>query len=65
MLEQLKLGQNMQNKTIAVAIKDRSSILPAGHTADAAYWFQGGSEGKFITSSFYMNSLPKLSLIHI
>jgi len=57
--DQLHLAQNMNGKTIGVAIKDRSSILPAGHTANAAYWFDGGDFGGFITSSFYMNELPK------
>lgn len=57
--DQLKMAQNMKSKTIGISIKDRSSILPAGHTADAAYWFEGGNEGKFISSSFYMNKAPK------
>lgn len=57
--DQLKLAQNMRGKTIGVAIKDRSSILPAGHTADAAYWFEGNDTGRFISSSFYMDELPK------
>ena len=56
--DQLKLAQNQQGKTIGIAIKDRSSILPAGHTATAAYWFEGGAEGKWITSSFYIEKLP-------
>ena len=57
--DQLHLAQNMKGKTIGIAIKDRSAILPAGHTANAAYWFEGGNEGKFISSSFYMNQLPE------
>ena len=56
--DQLRLAQNMNGKSIGVAIKDRSAILPAGHTANAAYWFDGGAQGKWITSSFYMNELP-------
>jgi predicted AlkP superfamily pyrophosphatase or phosphodiesterase len=56
--DQLHLSQNMRGKTIGVAIKDRSAILPAGHTANAAYWFDGDDEGKWISSSFYMNELP-------
>ncbi|AUC15670.1 alkaline phosphatase [Tenacibaculum sp. SZ-18] len=56
--DQLKLAQNMKGKTIGIGIKDRSAILPAGHTADAAYWFDGGSVGHWISSSFYMNNLP-------
>lgn len=56
--DQLRLAQNMKGKSIGVAIKDRSSVLPAGHSATAAYWFEGGKEGKFISSSFYMEKLP-------
>jgi predicted AlkP superfamily pyrophosphatase or phosphodiesterase len=57
--DQLKLAQNMNGKSIGVAIKDRSAILPTGHTADAAYWFYGNDKGNWISSSFYMNELPK------
>ncbi len=57
--DELKMAQNKRGKVIGLSIKDRSSILPVGHTADAAYWFQGGNDGKFITSSFYMKNLPK------
>ena len=42
--DQLHLAQNMKGKTIGIAIKDRSAILPAGHTANAAYWFDGGEK---------------------
>lgn len=56
--DQLRLAQNMNGKTIGIAIKDRSAILPAGHTANAAYWFDGGNQGDWITSSYYMNKLP-------
>ncbi|MBL4643365.1 MAG: alkaline phosphatase family protein [Flavobacteriaceae bacterium] len=56
--DQLRLAQNMQGKTISIAIKDRSAILPGGHTANGAFWFQGKKDGKWITSTFYMDSLP-------
>lgn len=56
--DQLRIGTNYQNKTIGVAIKDRGAILPAGHTANAAYWFDSKT-GNWITSSFYMNDLPQ------
>ena len=56
--DQLHLAQNMQGKTIGIAIKDRSAILPAGHTANAAYWFDGGQRGEWISSSYYMKQLP-------
>ncbi|SED55536.1 Type I phosphodiesterase / nucleotide pyrophosphatase [Tenacibaculum sp. MAR_2010_89] len=57
--DQLRLAQNMNGKTIGIAIKDRSAILPAGHTANAAYWFDGGKNGQWISSTFYMDNLPK------
>lgn len=57
--DQVRLGQNMNGKTISIALKDRSAVLPGGHTANGAYWFKGGKEGKWITSTFYMDKLPK------
>ncbi|WP_369047752.1 alkaline phosphatase PafA [Tenacibaculum sp. UWU-22] len=56
--DQLRLAQNMQNKTIGVSIKDRAAILPAGHTANAAYWFDGGAQGTWVSSSYYIKELP-------
>ena len=55
--DQLKLATNFRSKVIGIAIKDRGGILPAGHFADAAYWFEGRS-GNWISSSFYMSELP-------
>ncbi|MCL7763312.1 alkaline phosphatase family protein [Polaribacter sp. Z014] len=57
--DQLHLAQNMHGKTIGVSIKDRSAILPAGHSANAAYWYDGGNFNTWVTSTFYMNKLPK------
>lgn len=57
--DQLHLAQNRRGKTIGIAIKDRSAILPAGHTANAAYWYDNGENDNFITSSFYMDDLPE------
>ncbi len=57
--DQLHLAQNMSGKTIGIAIKDRSAILPAGHTANAAYWFHGKKKGQWISSTFYMENLPE------
>ncbi len=55
--DQLKMAQNYKSKTIAIALKDRGSILPGGHTADAAYWYDS-ADGYWITSSFYTKELP-------
>lgn len=57
--DQNRLHTQMRGKTIGISIKDRGAILPAGHTANGAYWFQGGDEGVFITSTYYMDELPK------
>ena len=54
-----RLFTQMRGKTIGVAIKDRGAILPAGHTANAAYWFHGKDEGVWITSTFYRKDLPQ------
>lgn len=59
MTDELRLHTQMRGKTIAIALKDRGAVLPGGHTANAAYWFQGADEGQWITSSYYMESLPK------
>lgn len=56
--DELRLATNFRSKVIGVAIKDRGSILPAGHSANAAYWFDGKT-GNFITSTYYMENLPK------
>ena len=55
--DQLKIAQNFKSKTIAIALKDRGAILPGGHSANAAYWYDS-KEGNWITSTFYMNELP-------
>ncbi|WP_324720715.1 alkaline phosphatase PafA [Salinimicrobium sp. HB62] len=54
-----RLHTQMRGKTIGIALKDRGAVLPAGHTANAAYWFHGRDEGKWITSSFYTQELPQ------
>lgn len=56
--DELRLSNNMRGKTIGIALKDRGAILPAGHTANAAYWYDNGSAG-FISSTYYMQELPQ------
>lgn len=55
--DELRLATNFRSRTFGVSIKDRGSILPAGHSASGAYWYDGKT-GNFITSSFYSNELP-------
>ncbi len=56
--DELRMATNFRSKVIGISIKDRGAILPAGHSANAAYWYDGGS-GEFISSTFYMNELPQ------
>lgn len=55
--DELRLATNFRSKVIGVALKDRGAILPAGHAANAAYWFDDRT-GNFITSTYYMKELP-------
>lgn len=55
--DELRLATNFKSKVIGLAIKDRSSIMPAGHSANAAYFFDDET-GYWVTSSYYMNDLP-------
>lgn len=56
--DELRLSNNFRSKVIGIALKDRGSILPAGHSANAAYWFDNTSGG-WITSTYYMQNLPQ------
>ena len=55
--DELRLSTNFKSKVIGIALKDRGSILPAGHSANAAYWYDDVA-GTFITSTYYMTALP-------
>jgi predicted AlkP superfamily pyrophosphatase or phosphodiesterase len=56
--DELRLSNNMASRVYGISIKDRGSILPAGHLANAAFWFDDKA-GNFISSSYYGNELPK------
>ena len=55
--DQLMMATNYQSKVVGVSLKDRASILPAGHNPTGAFWFDE-TTGDFITSSYYMQDLP-------
>lgn len=56
--DELRIANTFKNKVIGIALKDRGAILPAGHSANAAYWWDGIT-GDWITSTFYMTALPQ------
>jgi predicted AlkP superfamily pyrophosphatase or phosphodiesterase len=56
--DELRLATNFRSKVIGIALKDRGAILPAGHSANAAFWYDN-SVGDWISSSYYLQDLPK------
>ena len=55
--DQLRIATNFNSKVIGISLKDRASVLPAGHTPTAAFWLDDAS-GNFISSTYYMEDLP-------
>ncbi|MEO8116225.1 MAG: alkaline phosphatase PafA [Bacteroidota bacterium] len=55
--DELRLATDFASKVVGVSLKDRAAILPAGHTANAAFWMDDAS-GNLISSTYYMNQLP-------
>lgn len=53
--DEMRIATHYQSKVVGLAIKDRAAILPAGHTSNGAFWYEGG---KFTSSTFYMDTLP-------
>lgn len=56
--DELKLATQGRAHVYTISLKDRASVLPAGFSADGAFWIDQAS-GAWITSSFYMKELPK------
>jgi predicted AlkP superfamily pyrophosphatase or phosphodiesterase len=56
--DMLKLSNSGKSLVYSLAIKDRSAILPGGHSADVVYWWDE-STTKWTTSDYYMKELPK------
>jgi arylsulfatase A-like enzyme len=55
--DELRLHTNQRSRVIGLSLKDRSAVLPAGHTGEA-YWLDNDS-GRFVTSSYYREELPQ------
>ena len=55
--DELKLATNFKSKVYGVSLKDRGAIIPAGHSADGAFWYDSKS-GNFISSTYYAKTLP-------
>jgi predicted AlkP superfamily pyrophosphatase or phosphodiesterase len=55
--DQLKIASGGKSRVFGISYKDRAAILPVGHMADAAYWFDVKS-GEFVTSTYYRPDIP-------
>jgi arylsulfatase A-like enzyme len=55
--DELKISDGGKSRVIGISMKDRSAILPSGHMADAAFWFDHKT-GSFISSTYYFSELP-------
>lgn len=55
--DELKMANGNKSRVIGISLKDRSAILPAGHMADGAFWFDPKSQG-FVSSTYYFKELP-------
>lgn len=56
--DELKLFTNGKGKVFGVSLKDRSSVLPAGHAANGAFWFDEET-ANFVSSDWYVKDLPE------
>ncbi len=55
--DEIKIAGPSDTTVIGISLKDRAAILPSGHAANAAYWFESES-GRFVSSTYYMKELP-------
>jgi predicted AlkP superfamily pyrophosphatase or phosphodiesterase len=55
--DEIKLANNFKSKVFGISLKDRGAIIPAGHSANGAFWYDSKT-GNFISSSYYGKSLP-------
>ncbi|HVX65166.1 MAG TPA: alkaline phosphatase family protein, partial [Bryobacteraceae bacterium] len=56
--DELKAAQRGKARVVGISIKDRAAVLPSGHWANGAYWFDGAT-GNFVSSTFYFADLPQ------
>lgn len=56
--DELRIASKFHSRVIGIALKDRGSVLPAGHTANAAYWHDPYTNN-WVSSTYYMEQLPE------
>jgi hypothetical protein len=55
--DELKIADGGKTRIIGISLKDRAAILPSGHMANGAYWFDNDT-GNFVSSTYYFPELP-------
>src|SRR5271168_419780 len=55
--DEVRLATQGQAKLFGISLKDRAAILPAGQTANGAFWIDNAT-GRFVTSTYYTPKLP-------
>jgi hypothetical protein len=56
--DELRLATDGRSRVYGISLKDRAAILPAGQSANGAFWIDNSS-GQFTTSTYYMEQLPE------
>lgn len=55
--DEIRLAGNFRSKVLGIAMDNSAAILSAGHSANAAFWYDKQT-GNWVSSSYYMDSLP-------
>lgn len=55
----IRLQGQFQGKSYGISIKDRGAILPAGFSANHAFWYDYHTDGAFISSDYYADTVPQ------
>ncbi|MBN1186894.1 MAG: alkaline phosphatase family protein [Bacteroidales bacterium] len=55
--DELRLASYFSSKIISISLDGPSAVLLSGHISNAAYWYDDHT-GNWISSSYYMDSLP-------
>jgi predicted AlkP superfamily pyrophosphatase or phosphodiesterase len=56
--DELKIATQGRSRVVGISLKDRAAILPSGHMADGAFWFDSKT-GNFVSSSYYFKEIPE------
>ena len=55
--DQMKMAGGPKPVVIGISLKDRGAIMPSGHGADGAFWYDRQT-GDFVSSTYYFPQLP-------